>query len=98
MQVSMTFRHMDASEATQMYAQERLDKIKKFFRDPVSAHWVFEVDKHRAYTADFQVTLHDGTVFKALETTHDMHTAIDLVMEKMESQVRRYKERIRQHS
>lgn len=98
MQVSMTFRHMDSSQATQLYAQDKFDKIKKFFREPTAAHLVFEVNKHHVYTADFQLTLQNGTVFNAVETAHDLHAAIDLVMSKMEGQVRKYKERIREHS
>jgi len=44
-----------------------------------------------------QITLHNGIVIKGVETTEDMYSSIDLVMAKIERQVRRYKERIRDH-
>ena len=44
MQLSTTFRHMDASSAVRDYAADRLDKIRKYFnKDPISAHAVFSV-------------------------------------------------------
>ena len=44
MQLSTTFRHMDASQAVREYAAEKLEKIRKYFnKDPISAHAVFSV-------------------------------------------------------
>jgi putative sigma-54 modulation protein len=43
------------------------------------------------------ITLHNGLVIKGVETTEDMYSSIDLVMAKIERQVRRYKEKIRSH-
>ena len=46
MQLSTTFRHMDASQAVREYAAEKLDKIRKYFnKDPISAHAVFSVER-----------------------------------------------------
>ncbi len=49
------------------------------------------------HTADVMITLHNGLVIKGDETTEDMYSSIDLVMAKIERQVRRYKEKIRSH-
>jgi len=37
MQLAITFRHMDASDAVKDYAREKLDKIRKYFPDPIRA-------------------------------------------------------------
>ena len=41
------------------------------------------------------ITLHNGFVIKGEEKTEDMYSSIDLVMAKIERQVRRYKEKLR---
>lgn len=97
MQLSITFRHMDASEAVKEYAREKVDKIRKYFPDPIKGHVVFSCDRGYTHVADVQITLHNGIVIKGVEATEDMYSSIDLVMAKIERQVRRYKERIRDH-
>ena len=56
MQLSTTFRHMEASPAVKDYAEERLEKIKKYFsRDPIAAHGKTlrrEVDRLRIVQTD----------------------------------------------
>jgi putative sigma-54 modulation protein len=39
----------------------------------------------------------NGLTLKAVVKTHDMHEAIDLALQKVESQVKRWKDRIRAH-
>lgn len=97
MQLAITFRHMDASDAVKDYAREKLDKIRKYFPDPIKGHVVFSNDRGYSHVADVQITLHNGIVIKGVESTEDVYSSIDLVMAKIERQVRRYKERIRDH-
>jgi putative sigma-54 modulation protein len=97
MQLSVTFRHMDSTEALQTYAKEKVERIRKYFPDPIKAHVVFICDRGYNHTADVMITLHNGLVIKGIETTEDMYSSVDLVMAKIERQVRRYKEKIRSH-
>jgi putative sigma-54 modulation protein len=97
MQMSVTFRHMDATEALKEYAHEKVDRIRKYFPDPLKAHVVLECDRGYNHHADVVITLHNGIVIAGEETTEDMYSSIDLVMAKIERQVRRYKEKLRSH-
>lgn len=98
MQLSTTFRHMDASHAVREYAEEKLDKIKKYFnKDPISAHAVFAVERGFNHVADINITLPNGIVINAKETTEDMYSSIDLAAARIERQVRKWKEKIRDH-
>lgn len=96
MHLSVTFRHMDAIDPLKEYAVEKLQKIRKYFPDPIQAHVVLSTEKH-LHHADVNVTLHNGIVLKGRESTEDMYSSVDLVMAKIERQVRKYKERIRAH-
>src|SRR5262249_16585607 len=79
------------------YAREKVERIRKYFPDPLKAHVVLACDRGYNHIADVMITLHNGIVIKGEETTEDMYSSIDLVMAKIERQVRRYKEKIRNH-
>ena len=98
MQLSTTFRHMEASPAVKDYAEERLERIKKYFsRDPIAAHGTFSVERNHNHTAEFALTLPNGIVIQARETTEDMYSSVDLAVARIERQVRKWKEKIRTH-
>jgi putative sigma-54 modulation protein len=89
---------MEASPAVKDYAEERLEKIKKYFsRDPIAAHGTFSVERNHNHTAEFSLTLPNGIVLQARETTEDMYSSIDLAVARIERQVRKWKEKIRTH-
>ena len=98
MQLLTTFRHMDVSQAVKSYAEERLDKIKKYFHgEPIAAHATFAVERPHSHMAEFQITLPNGIVIQARETTEDMYSSIDLAGARIERQVRKWKDKIRSH-
>ena len=97
MQLSHTFRNLDSSDALKEYAREKLERINKYFPDPIKAHLVYSQQRGYLSVVDVQITLHNGLVVKGVESTEDFHSSIDLVMAKIERQLRRYKDRIRDH-
>jgi putative sigma-54 modulation protein len=96
MQFSVTFRHMDATESLKEYARDRLLKIKKYLPDPIAVHVVLSTVRH-THRVDVNLQLHDGFTIAGSEATEDMYSALDLVSAKIESQVRRHKDKLRQH-
>lgn len=98
MQLTTTFRHMEASQAVRAYAEEKLEKIRKYFhKDPIAAHAVFSVERGFHHVADINITLPNGLVINAKETTDDMYSSVDLATARIERQVRKWKEKIRDH-
>jgi putative sigma-54 modulation protein len=97
MQLSVTFRHMDATDAIREYAREKVERINKYFSDPIKGHVVLSCERGYNHIADVTITLRNGLVIKGQESTEDLYSSIDLVMAKIERQVRRYKEKIRSH-
>ncbi len=96
MQFSVTFRHMEATDALKNYAKEKLERIRKFLPDPIAVHVVMSTERH-THRADVNVQLHNGLKIAGHEITDDMYSAIDQVVHKIERQVRRYKEKLRAH-
>jgi len=87
---------MESSPALRAYAEERLEKIKRYFADPLKISCTFSVEKLRQIAA-FDVTLRNGLQLHASESTENLYSSVDLALAKMERQVRRYKDRIRHH-
>ena len=96
MQTHFVFRQMDSSNALRGYAEERLEKIKRYFADPLRISCTFSVEKIH-HIAEFEVVLRNGLQLHASEATENMYSSVDLALAKMERQVRRYKDRIRHH-
>ena len=95
MQIATTFRHMEPSEALKSYAEEKLERVKKYIDEPIVAQVYLTVEKIRHIV---EITLNaKGVTIKASEATNDMYAAIDAVVDKMERQLRRYKERLKEH-
>src|SRR5882724_6524772 len=96
MQINVTFRHVDPTPALRSHAEEKLERmVKKYLRRPVDAHVILSVAKER-HAAEITLQADHVTMF-AEETTHDLYSAIDLAIDKLEHQAQRLHERRRQH-
>ena len=63
----------------------------------IAAHATFAVERNHNHMAEFQITLPNGIVIQARETTEDMYSSIDLAGARIERQVRKWKDKIRDH-
>ncbi|MBT1071021.1 ribosome hibernation-promoting factor, HPF/YfiA family [Pelotalea chapellei] len=96
MQVTTTFRHMEQSEALKSYAEEKLDRVAKYIDEPVVAQVYFTVEKKIRHIVEIVISA-KGISTKASESTNDMYAAVDAVIDKIERQLKRYKEKIKAH-
>jgi putative sigma-54 modulation protein len=95
MQITTTFRHMEPSEALKSYAEEKLERVKKYIDEPIVVQVFLTVEKIR-HAAEVTITA-KGITIKAAEETNDMYASVDAVSDKIERQLRRFKERIKAH-
>jgi len=95
MQVSVTFRNMESKDVWREYAQDKISKLKKYLDTPLEANVVLTTEKHRQI-AEVNL-LANRLTLNAREETEDMSSAIDGVMDKLERQLLKYKEKIKRH-
>lgn len=93
MQINVTFRHIEPSPPLREYAQEKISRIKKYVEEPIEAHVVLKVEKFR-HIAEVSIDA-NGLRINGAEETDDMYSAIDLVADTIEGQVRRNKDKFR---
>lgn len=86
MNITVTFRHMDASDAIRSYASEKVGKLQKFLRQPMTARVTLSLD-NQSHVAEAQLSS-GGAHLEAKEATSDLYASIDRVIDKLERQIR----------
>lgn len=98
MQINITGRKMPVTEPIRAYAEEKIAKAAKIHdRDEMTVDVVLHVEKNPSNKMKdvAEVTAHlKGVVVRAEEAAPDMYQAIDLVSEKLERQMRKYKAKL----
>jgi len=92
MKIKITGRHIDVSERLKEYAEKRIAKLEKYFQQLIDIHLILYVEK-LDHAAELVIN-GDSVQFHAREKAADLYSAIDLLVDKMESQIGRYKEKI----
>jgi putative sigma-54 modulation protein len=95
MQVSVTFRHIEATEALREHAERRVERIAKYLHRPIDAHVVLSVTKRR-HAAEIVLNA-DRTTFSCKEETSDLYSAIDLAADKLEQRARKHTSKLKSH-
>jgi len=93
MKVRMTARHFDLNEGLKEHIEGRSSQLGRFFDNIIDIHWVMDMDKHRN-TAELSAQVH-GAVLTSRAETGDMRASVDEVTNKMEAQLKKYKERLK---
>lgn len=93
MQVAITFRHLDSSDAVKDHVEEKMAKLTRLLsKEPINVHVILSQEKFR-YIAE--VTVHAMNLSLAcVEEASDLYAAIDQVSHKLEHQLRRHKEKL----
>ncbi|MDM8552838.1 ribosome-associated translation inhibitor RaiA [Desulfobacterales bacterium HSG2] len=94
MQTSVTFKNLDPSDTLKSYVSDKLDRFDKFLDNPAEANVVLSVEKFR-HIAEVHI-LGDRLKINGKEETNDMYSAIDMVLDKLEKQIKKSKQKIRE--
>ncbi|MCR6545389.1 ribosome-associated translation inhibitor RaiA [Dehalobacterium formicoaceticum] len=92
MKIILKGRNTEVTPALRDYAEKRLGKLSKYIEGlgEVYVTLLVEKDRHRV-----EVTIPlNGLILRGEEETSDMYSSIDLVEEKLEKQIEKYKTRI----
>ena len=87
MNIAITFRQMEATDAVKGYATEKVGRLQKFLRRPMKGQVTLSCkDAGRHHCAE--VDIHSGSEhFHAHDESEDMYASIDKVVDKLERQI-----------
>jgi putative sigma-54 modulation protein len=95
MQVNVTGHHVEVTAALRAYVIEKVERIARHFDHVISINVVLNVEKH---VKEAEATVHAaGKSLFAYSSNGDMYAAIDSLVDKLDKQVRRYKDRLTDH-
>jgi putative sigma-54 modulation protein len=86
MNISITFRHMEPSDAIKAYAEDKVAKLQKFLRRPMTAKVTLALQKLH-HVAETRISS-GGERLEATEASEDIYASIDKVVSKLERQIR----------
>lgn len=96
MQLQVKGRNVEISEQIRSYAEEKLGKLDKLVKDPTRIELELLVEKNPSisdnHVAEATVWT-KGPVLRARESSADMKASIDQLAEKLERQVKRYRDK-----
>jgi putative sigma-54 modulation protein len=95
MQINITGHHVDVTPALRAYVTEKMQKLSRHFAQVNSIHVILNVEKLQQ-RAEATVNAGGRTIF-ATETAMDMYASIDGLIDKLDRQVLRHKDRINDH-
>lgn len=94
MQTSVTFKNIDPSDHLKAYVSDKLDRFDRLLDNPAEANVVLSVEKFR-HIAEINI-IGDRLRIKGKEETNDMYSAIDMVLDKLEKQIKKNKQKVRE--
>ncbi len=95
MQLNVTGHHVELTAALRDYVHTKLSRIQRHFDHVTDVHCILTVEKLR-HKAEATVHLSGGRVY-ADAVEEDMYAAIDGLIDKLDRQVIRHKEKLSDH-
>lgn len=95
MKISVTFRNGEGENWQKTYAEEKMQRLNKYLDVPAEAHIIVSMEKFRNVT---EINLSsNGWNINAKEEAKEIRTALDRCVDKIEKQLKKQKEKIREH-
>jgi len=86
-------KNIELNPALRDYAEKRLSKIEKYVRqDALACTVTFSVERNK-YVVEVTIPL-NGLLLRAEEAAQDAFSSVDLVLEKLEKQIEKYRTRL----
>ena len=92
MKINVSGKNFNVTKALKDYAEKKVGKLERFFDTQVEAQVTLSVEKDRHIV---EVTMPiNGMLLRGETATNDMYSSIDLVVDKLEKQIGKYKTKI----
>jgi putative sigma-54 modulation protein len=92
MSVDITGRHIEVTEPIRKFATDRLERLRGISDEMLEVHFTLTVEKHQRHIAELNIKTRRD-FYHGDEVSTDMYTSIAAVVDKVEKQILRDKER-----
>ncbi len=95
MQIDLTGHHVDITPALRSYVNDKFERLERHFDNVTDIHVILSVEKLR-HKAEATIQISGGSLF-ADNVEDDMYAAIDGLVDKLDRQVKKHKEKLTDH-
>lgn len=95
MQLNISFKHITPSDALKVFTEEKCEKLKKYFNGRITVNWNFTVE-NLSKVAHCHLVGNNMDYFGE-GSTDDFHASVDVALDKIEKQIRKHKEIVKDH-
>lgn len=95
MQLEITGHHLEVTDSMSGYIREKVDRLKRHFDQVINIHFILEVEKQR-HKAEASLHVSGNHIF-ADAYADDMYAAIDALIDKLDRQIVKHKEKLKSH-
>ncbi|MBF6057234.1 MULTISPECIES: ribosome hibernation-promoting factor, HPF/YfiA family [Thiomicrorhabdus] len=95
MQINITGHHIDITDALRSYVSEKMEKLERHFDHVTNVHVILTVSKQNQ-KAEANVHVSGADLF-AQHETEDMYASIDGLVDKLDRQIIKHKEKVSDH-
>lgn len=95
MQLNLTGHHLEITDALNNYVASKLERLERHFDHVTNVHVILSVEKTRQ-KAEATINITGGQLFADSEDD-DMYAAIDALVDKLDRQIRKHKEKVTDH-
>jgi putative sigma-54 modulation protein len=95
MQINLTGHHLDVTDSLRTYVHEKFERLGRHFDHINNVHVILQVEKLRQI-AEAKLNVNGGEIFANSES-EDMYAAIDNLVDKLDRQVIKHKEKLIRH-
>ena len=95
MQINLTGRHVEITDSLREYVDSKFAKLERHFENINNVHVVLNVEKLKQI-AEAKIHLNGGEVF-AVSEDENMYAAIDQLIDELDRQVIKHKEKLSRH-
>jgi putative sigma-54 modulation protein len=96
-QIKISVRHGHLNDSTQQLIRDKAEKLLHYFDRLTMIAVTVDLNRKEQKWVEFLVQAEHKHDFVAHDSHHDLLAAVDLVLDKLEGQLRRYKEKIQDH-
>jgi len=95
MQVNLSGHHVDVTDALRAYVDEKIARLERHFDHVTNVRVILSVEK---LNKKAEATVHIAGADVFADSVHeDMYAAIDALVDKLDRQVLKHKEKIKKH-
>jgi putative sigma-54 modulation protein len=95
MQLNITGNNLDLTDGLKDHVKDKMSKLEAHFDHVTNAHVILRIEKENQIA---EATVHvSGADLFAESTESDMYVAIDHLVGKLDAQIRKHKEKLKDH-